>query len=85
MKAWLFYFGIEPIISPVAFSLIRHTDAEFLHRFSAEIDCGFPVSDQYIGTIELASEEHWQLGAASRALITGDEFVSGESIAFKPA
>lgn len=40
----------------------------------------FPVSDQYIGTIEMASGEQWQLGAASRGLLTGDGSVSGELI-----
>ena len=59
--------------------------ASVLESYGYEVELQpFPVSDQYIGTIELTSGEQWQLGAASRGLITGDGFVSGELIFVHP-
>jgi len=59
--------------------------ASVLQSYGYDVELqSFPVSDQYIGTVELASGEQWQLGAASRGLITGDGFVSGELIFVYP-
>ena len=60
--------------------------ASVLESYGYEVELQpFPVSDQYIGTIELASGEQWQLGAARRGgLITGDEFIPGELIFVYP-
>jgi len=60
--------------------------ASVLESYGYEVELQpFPVSDQYIGTVELASGEQWQLGAARKGgLITGDEFVSGELIFVYP-
>ena len=60
--------------------------ASVLKSYGYDVELqSFPVSDQYIGTIELASGEQWQLGAArSGGLVTGDEFVPGELIFVYP-
>jgi len=59
--------------------------ASVLQSYGYDVELqSFPVSDQYIGTIELASGEQWQLGAARRGLITDDGFVSGELIFVYP-
>jgi aminopeptidase YwaD len=59
--------------------------ASVLESYGYEVELQpFPVSDQYIGTIELAAGEQWQLGAARRGVITGDDFIPGELIFVYP-
>ena len=59
--------------------------ASVLESYGYEVHLqSFPVSDQYIGTILLPSGEEWQMGAASRGLITGDGSVTGELIFVYP-
>ena len=59
--------------------------ASVLESYGYEMEMQpFSVSAQYIGTLELPSGEQWQLAAARRALLTGEESVSGELILVDP-
>jgi aminopeptidase YwaD len=55
--------------------------ASVLESFEYEVELQpFPISDQYVGSVELTSGARWQMNAAPNGLITGEEFISGELI-----
>jgi aminopeptidase YwaD len=55
--------------------------ASVLEGFEYEVEVQtFPVPDQYVGTVELASGARWKMTTAPNGRITGEAFVSGKLI-----